>query len=93
MLCLDGKDALPTWEGCTGCMDWKHCLDRVDALVISGGCVQIPDIAALIESHVGVPTVLADPFGPGSAIKANKLVARHGPSMIKAAGLAVRGAG
>ena len=56
------------------------------------GCVQIPDIAALIESHVGVPTVLADPFGPGSAIKANKLVARHGPSMIKAAGLAVRGA-
>ena len=75
------------------CLSAQLGLDRVDALVISGGCVQIPDIAALIESHVGVPTVLANPFGPGSAIKANKLVARHGPSMIKAAGLAVRGAG
>ena len=51
-----------------------------------------PGAAALIESHVGVPTVLADPFGSGSAIKADKLVARYGPSMIKAAGLAVRGA-
>ena len=38
-------------------------MDRVDALIISGGCVHIEGIATLIESHVGVPTVLADPFG------------------------------
>jgi type IV pilus assembly protein PilM len=75
------------------CLSAQLGLDRVDALVISGGCVQIEGIAALIESHVGVPTVLGDPFGPGSAIKANKLVARYGPSMIKAAGLAIRGVG
>ena len=55
--------------------------------------MQIEGIADLIEYHVGVPTVLGDPFGPGSAIKANKLVARYGPSMIKAAGLAIRGVG
>jgi hypothetical protein len=36
---------------------------------------------------------VADLFAPGGGVRASKLVQRYAPSMIKAAGLAVRGAG
>ena len=79
-------------RGMEFCLSARHGVEHVDALLICGGCAQIPDMAPLIESHVGVPTLIADPFAPGSGIRARKLVARYAPLMIKAAGLAVRGA-
>jgi type IV pilus assembly protein PilM len=79
-------------RGLEFCLSTRHGLSHVDALLISGGCVQIPEVAREIESYIGVPTLIADPFATGSRIRASKLVARHGPNMIKAVGLAVRGA-
>lgn len=65
----------------------------VDALMISGGCAQIAEVAPVIEAHIGVPTLIADPFAQGTGIQAAKLVERHGPTMVKAVGLALRGVG
>ena len=65
----------------------------VDALMISGGCAQIADAAEIIEKHIGVPTLIADPFAEGAGIRPAKLVERFGPIMVKAVGLATRGAG
>jgi type IV pilus assembly protein PilM len=63
----------------------------VDALMISGGCAQIAEVASVIEAYIGVPTLIADPFAEGTGIRAAKLVERHGPTMVKAVGLALRG--
>jgi type IV pilus assembly protein PilM len=80
-------------RGVEFCLSARNGLEQVDALLICGGCCQIPGVAPLIEAQVGVPTLVADLFGPGSGVRASKLVQRYAPSMIKAAGLAVRGVG
>ena len=80
-------------RGVEFCLSARNGLEQVDALLICGGCCQIPGVAPLIEAQVGVPTLVADLFAPGSGVRASKLVQRYAPSMIKAAGLAVRGAG
>ena len=79
-------------RGVEFCLSAGNGLAKVDALLICGGCCQIPGVAPLIEAQVGVPTLVADIFAPGG-VRASKLVQRYAPSMIKAAGLAVRGAG
>ena len=65
----------------------------VDALLVCGGCGQLPGVAEVIEAHAGIPTVIANPFAPGSRITAGKAVQKQASLLLKAVGLAIRGAG
>jgi type IV pilus assembly protein PilM len=64
----------------------------VDHLLMAGGCAEIKGIADVVESHVHVPTSVADPFqGMGRAGKVNRNLLEHdGPSFLVACGLALR---
>ena len=79
-------------RGIEFCLSARHGLDRVDALIICGGCVQIPKVQSQIESYVGIPTILANPFSNGSGIHASSTVSKNAPLLMKSIGLAVRGA-
>lgn len=66
----------------------------IDHLVLAGGTACLPDLAELTESHIGVPTTIANPFADMSASsKVNKAnLEMDAPSFLIAAGLAIRGA-
>lgn len=66
----------------------------IDHLVLAGGTACLPDLAELTESHIGVPTTIANPFADMSASsKVNKAnLETDAPSFLIAAGLAIRGA-
>jgi len=67
--------------------------EDVDHLLLGGGCASIPAIDEFVESQIGVPTVVANPFHAvslGNRIDRQKLTA-DGPSLLVAFGLAVRG--
>ena len=64
----------------------------VDHLILAGGCASIPGIADLIQSNVGVPTVVANPFANmsvASRVPAQTL-SNDAPAMMVACGLALR---
>ncbi len=64
----------------------------IDHLILAGGCSSIPGIAELVESKVGVPTIVANPFG--SMAVAGRVAAgalsNDAPAMMVACGLALR---
>lgn len=66
----------------------------IDHLVLGGGTSCLPNLAELVESHIGVPTTIANPFADmSSSSKVNKSnLAADAPSFLIAAGLAIRGA-
>ncbi len=67
--------------------------DDVDQILLGGGCASIPAIDEFVESHIGVPTAIANPFHSvslGNRINRQKLTA-DGPSLFVAFGLAARG--
>lgn len=67
--------------------------DGVDQILLAGGCASIPGVDEFIESHVGTPTTVANPFADmalGSRINRQRLMA-DAPSLMIACGLAVRG--
>jgi type IV pilus assembly protein PilM len=67
--------------------------EEVDQIVLAGGCAQIAAIDEFIESSIGVPTSVANPYHAvslGNRINRQKLTA-DGPSLFVAFGLAVRG--
>lgn len=66
----------------------------IDHLILGGGTACLPDLAMLTESHIGVPTMIANPFmDMSSSSRVNKSNLRsEGPSFLIAAGLAIRGA-
>ncbi|MDX1609145.1 MAG: pilus assembly protein PilM [Halofilum sp. (in: g-proteobacteria)] len=67
--------------------------DGVDQILLAGGCASIPGVDEFIESHVGTPTTVANPFanmGLGSRINRQRLMA-DAPSLMIACGLAARG--
>jgi len=67
--------------------------EGVDQILLAGGCASIPGIDEFIESHVGTPTSIANPFADmslGSRINRERLTA-DAPSMMIACGLAARG--
>ncbi len=67
--------------------------ENVDQILLCGGCAAIDGIDEFIESHIGTPTVVGNPFQEmafGSRINRQNLVA-DGPSLMIACGLAVRG--
>ena len=70
-------------------------ISDLDLLVLAGGCSSIPGIAELIESKLGVKTVVANPFtnmAVASKIPTNNLT-NDAPAMLIACGLALRGEG
>ncbi|MCP3687697.1 MAG: pilus assembly protein PilM [Gammaproteobacteria bacterium] len=68
--------------------------DNIDHLVLAGGTACLPDLAELTESHIGVPTTIANPFSDmSSSSRVNKAnLEADAPSFLVAAGLAIRGA-
>ena len=70
-------------------------ISDVDVLILAGGCSSIPGIAELVESKLGVKTMIANPFANmavASKIPTNNLT-NDAPAMMIACGLALRGDG
>jgi type IV pilus assembly protein PilM len=66
--------------------------NRVDQVVLAGGCASIPGIASLVEEQIGVPTVIANPLANmalGPRVQAHAL-AQDAPALMIACGLALR---
>ena len=66
--------------------------NRVDQIVIAGGCAAIPGIAQMIEEQLGVPTMVANPLAHmtlGPRVQAHAL-AQDAPALMIACGLALR---
>ncbi len=66
--------------------------NRVDQIVLAGGCASIPGIAEMVEEQLGVQTVIANPLAQmtlGSRVQAHAL-AQDAPALMLATGLALR---
>jgi type IV pilus assembly protein PilM len=66
--------------------------NRVDQIVLAGGCASIPGIAQMVEEQLGVPTVIANPLANmtlGPRVQAHAL-AQDAPALMIACGLALR---
>jgi len=66
--------------------------NRVDQIVLAGGCASINGIAQLVERQHGVPTVMANPLANmslGPKVQAHAL-AQDAPALMIACGLALR---
>ena len=66
--------------------------NRVDQVVLAGGCASIAGIATLVEEQLGVPTVIANPLANmalGPRVQAHAL-AQDAPALMIACGLALR---
>jgi len=66
--------------------------NRVDQMVLAGGCAAIAGIADMIEEQLGVPTVIANPLANMSLsprVKAQALQ-QDAPALMIACGLALR---
>ena len=66
--------------------------NRVDQIVIAGGCAAIPGIAQMVEEQLGVPTIIANPLAHmtlGPRVQAHAL-AQDAPALMIACGLALR---
>lgn len=66
--------------------------NRVDQIVLSGGCASIPGIAQQVEEQLGVPTMVANPLAQmtlGPRVQAQAL-AQDAPALMIACGLALR---
>lgn len=68
-------------------------ISNIDHLILAGGTAALADLAELTESHIGVPTIIANPFQDMTTTsKINKAnLNADGPSFLIAAGLAIRG--
>ena len=67
-------------------------ITSIDHLILAGGCSSIPDIASIVQSATGVPTILANPFSNMAvASKVPKQsLSNDAPSLMVACGLALR---
>lgn len=66
--------------------------NRVDQLVLAGGCAAIGGIAERVEEQIGVPTIVANPLANmslGPRVQAHAL-AQDAPALMIACGLALR---
>ncbi len=66
--------------------------NRVDHVVLAGGCASIPGIAEMVEEQLGVTTVGANPLAQmtlGPRVQAHAL-AQDAPALMIACGLALR---
>jgi type IV pilus assembly protein PilM len=67
--------------------------DVINHLILGGGTACLPNLAELTESHIGLPTTIANPFiGMSYSDKVNQTnLESDAPSFLIAAGLAIRG--
>lgn len=66
--------------------------NRVDQVVLAGGCASIAGISEMVEEQLGVQTVIANPLAQmtlGSRVQAHAL-AQDAPALMIACGLALR---
>ena len=66
--------------------------NRVDHIVLAGGCAVLPGLTAMVEEQLGVQTVIANPLAQmtlGSRVQAHAL-AQDAPALMIACGLALR---
>jgi len=66
--------------------------NKVDQILLAGGCAQIPGIDELVAARVGIPTLVANPFTNmtvASSIKSATLN-KEAPSLMITCGLAMR---
>lgn len=66
--------------------------NRVDQIVLAGGCASIPGIAAMVEEQIGILTSVANPLANmslSSRVQAQAL-AQDAPALMIACGLALR---
>jgi type IV pilus assembly protein PilM len=66
--------------------------NRVDQIVLAGGCASIPGVAEMVEEQLGVLTAVANPLANMSLsnrVQAQSL-AQDAPSLMIACGLALR---
>ena len=66
--------------------------NRVDQIVLAGGCASIPGVAEMVEEQLGVPTTVANPLAHmtlGPRVQAHAL-AQDAPALMIACGLALR---
>ena len=66
--------------------------NRVDQIVLAGGCASIPGIAAMVEEQLGIPSTVANPLAQmtlGPRVQAHAL-AQDAPALMIACGLALR---
>jgi type IV pilus assembly protein PilM len=70
-------------------------ISDVDVLILAGGCSSIPGIAELVESKLGVKTMIANPFANMAVASKipTKNLTNDAPAMMIACGLALRGDG
>lgn len=66
--------------------------NEVDYIVLAGGVAAMPDLVDLVEQKLGMPTIVANPFGNmGVASKVNEVaLGNDAPAMMIACGLAMR---
>ncbi len=66
--------------------------NSVDLITLAGGCASIPGIDELVESQLGITTVIANPFANMSlSSKVNpQALSKDAPSLMIACGLALR---
>ena len=68
-------------------------ITNIDHLILAGGCASIEGISELIESKIGLPTIVANPFANmalASKVPA-QVLANDAPSLMISCGLALRG--
>jgi type IV pilus assembly protein PilM len=66
--------------------------EQPDQILISGGCANIPGVAEVIGSHVGIPTEVGDPLGQMkiSSRAKGQGVQKDSTALLTACGLALR---
>ncbi len=67
-------------------------ITQIDHLILAGGCASIAGIAGIVETTVGIPTVIANPFANmtlASRVPAQAL-SNDAPSLMVSCGLALR---
>jgi len=68
-------------------------ITNIDQLILAGGCSSTVGIAELVESKIGIPTIVANPFANmslASRVPAQTLE-NDAPSLMISCGLALRG--
>ena len=66
--------------------------NSVDYIALAGGCASIPGIDELVESHLDIPTLIANPFSKMTlSSKVNpQALSNDAPALLIACGLAMR---
>ena len=67
-------------------------ISNIDHLILAGGCSSIPGIAELVESKIGIRTIVANPFASMSVSSrvSEQALNNDAPALMVSCGLALR---